>query len=267
MNDKSNFNNLKIGILGCGFNCEEHIHEVLSPWIELKKEYPEVFHFSFVHRQFTEYVKINGLQEAKNPDWYPQYAPHLEFFSTGDPVSEAEARNVALMPLLDKQCDLIWLLDLQDEFYTREEILKIIQFVQDNPLVAWFKGSLKNYVFSDSCFLKEPFNPARIYRTKYNNYKLHGFRFDNEMVYHGTITRDIKDHLVMPHLTIPQHIGWVRHLTWLNDEKSKKKAEYQRVRWGDSMCSYRWNHEENKLEFNPLYFKKFGKPLPELGYG
>lgn len=260
---------LIIGVLGCGYECEELIDRVLGPWITLKNNpnCPYQFIFSFVHGQFKEYVGLDGLKKPYIPNWAQGYKSSIDFFITPEPGSEAELRNLALRPLLQAGCDLIYLLDLQDEIYKAIEIEKTLKFVENNPFIAWFKGSLKNYVFDHRHYLAEPFTPARIYRTDYRGLKLKGFRFDNEMVYQDTVGRignNIVDHLQLPHLTLPKSVCWTTHYTWMSDEKGKKKCKYQAAHFGFDLCSYIWNDEKNVLEFNPAYYTRFNLPFPEV---
>ena len=61
---------------------------------------------------------------------------------------------------------------------------------------------------------------------------------------------------------IGQNVAWIRHYTWLNNERSKKKVEYQKARgW---TCSYEWDYNENKLKFNAEYYKKEKLPFPHV---
>ena len=76
------------------------------------------------------------------------------------------------------------------------------------------------------------------------------FYEDNNILYRGTITRDFKHDISFANKTVPANICNPKHYSWLDCERSRKKVEYQRVRWG-SACSFVWNKIENKLEFNP----------------
>jgi hypothetical protein len=258
----------KIGVLLCSYSLPEYIHDCLRPWIEARqaKLGGHEFIISAISVPFKEY-KDKAEEDTESPKILQEYKEKglIDYLFT-EPKWEEEkvVRNTALNPLLEiENCDFCWLVDC-DEFYQLVEIERIMKFVERNPLTCWFRGNLKNYVFSNKEFLALPFNPARIYRTKYQNYKLYGFRYDNEMIYHGTITRDIKDHEQMPSLTIPKTVAFTRHYTWFSDANSKKKCEYQKGRFSLELCSFLWNHNEDKLEFNPLYFSKFGKPIPEV---
>ena len=66
-------------------------------------------------------------------------------FNPEERLKEAEARTLPLKHLLKQGCDLIWILD-GDEFYTRDEITKTLNFVKQNNLVDWYKINFKNYI-------------------------------------------------------------------------------------------------------------------------
>jgi hypothetical protein len=75
---------------------------------------------------------------------------------------------------------------------------------------------------------------------------------------------EIIDHAELSSLTIPKSLCWITHKTWISNEKTRLKTEYQKKHFGSSFCSYRWNYSENKLEFNPEYFQKFNKTFPKV---
>lgn len=255
---------IKIGILGCGYECDELIDCVLPPWFNFSKDSDDDFVFSFVYGQFTEYIDIKGKNEVSTPTWYNRYKNKINYFFTPQPMLEKDMRNTALTPLLEEGCDIIILLDLQDEIYSRENIKNIINFIKKDSLTAWFSFSYKNYVFSDTTYLADPFTPPRAFRVKSGSYKLHSFYFDNEVRYVGTITRDFKDFKSMSNKNIPKSVSWITHRTWPSNIRGRQKVEYQQKHFGPQYCSFRWNDIENKLEFNPDYFTMLGKPIPEV---
>lgn len=269
----------KIGILGCGYECDEYIDAVLSAWIKIKKEnnLNVEFVFSFVYCQFKEYIEINGEKEIIEPEWYSKYKEHIDFFFTPKPSSEAEARNIALKPLLDNHCDVVWILDLQDEIYTINNIRNIADFIQrDGGSTAWFSICLKNYVFDDKTYLLDPFTPPRVFRTYYNNtYVLKSFEWDNDPFYER-VDRQVNDLLKyefdttgkisykqLSSMQIPQNITYINHYSWLSNNKSRDKVNYQLKHLGE--CSYKWNEEKQQLEFDEIFFRRRGMFIPFVG--
>lgn len=268
---------MKIGLVACGFDCSENIDKVLESWNNLKqdKTFNHELVFSVVYGQFSEYAEMFGKQEVTKPDWVDKYSNLIDHFVISEPSSEANHRNLALKPLLDQNCDVIWLLDIQDEFYTEKNIKDIINYIQHNSYYCWYSVCLKNYVFDDKTYLLDPFTPPRIFRTSFNGYKLNKFAFDNDPVYtnHNTVdlpgvnydydsTRYIS-YKQFVNMVIPQQCAFIPHATWLSNEKSKSKVDYQRKHLGE--CSYKWNEKENKLEFDEMFYMRHGMFLPYLG--
>jgi hypothetical protein len=261
----------KIGVLGCGFECEEYIEEVLKPWFEAKQNNLAgcEFVFSFVHGQFKEYSVINGGEiKTQTPKWYYDHSSSIDYFSAPSPASEAEQRNNALMPLLREGCDLVWLLDLQDEIYTLKQIEDIVLYIKNERFTSWFNLCFKNYVFDKNTYIKEPFCPPRIFRVSTNGFKLKDFFWDNDVRYEGTVNTgysfDSKtiNYAALPSKMIPARIAHIKHLTWLSNEKSKKKCLYQQMHFGGK-CSYKWD-DQIGLTFNEAYYKENGLNLPIL---
>jgi len=270
---------MRIGCLATGFDCSENIDKVLEAWNALKqdKTFGHELVFSVVYGQFAEYAELFGKQEVKKPEWTEKYSDLIDYFTLCEPDSEANHRNLALKPLLDQNCDVIWLLDIQDEFYTVKNIKDIIGYILMNSYYCWYSVSLKNYVFDDKTFLLDPFTPPRIFKTSYNGFKFKKFAFDNDPVYIDQNKTDLPgvnydydstryiSYKQFSNIVIPQNVCFCKHLTWLNNEKSKRKILYQNSHFR-GICGYKWNDKENKLEFNELYYRSIGQFIPYLGY-
>jgi len=244
-----------IGLLITGFNCDEHIDEVLKPWTELKNKHNIIF--SFVYCQFKEYIDINGKQEIKNPAWLDKHRDSIDYFHLLEPTNEIEARNTALEPLLNDNVDIVIQLDC-DEFFTTEGIENIINYVNKDKFIAWYRISYKNYVMDG--FLEEEFTPPRVYRTKIGKFKLNKFYDDNNISYLDE-EKEISDK-VLANRTISKEINWTKHLSWPSSERGRLKCLYQERHFGQ--CSYKWNNEKNRLEFNKEYYEKTGQKIPKV---
>jgi hypothetical protein len=247
---------MKIGLLACGFDCEENIDKVLKPWVNLKSKYDITI--SFVNCQFSEYSKFYGEEEVKDPNWLERHKNSIDYFFSILPASEAEARNCALAPLIENNVDFIWLLDC-DEFYTEEMIESIIKFISYDKFIAWYKLSFKNKVFTANQYLQEPFTPPRIFRTSVGKFKLDKLSWDNDFTYKAG-DKEVS-HLTLGHQTVPAKVAWIPHESWLNTLKNKKKIEYHHAHFGQGNCSYAWC-EENGLIFNESYYNRYGLPFP-----
>jgi hypothetical protein len=243
----------KFGVLACMYDCADYVDAVLKPW--LGRDNVEL---AIVHAQFKEYADM-GKPNIDSPTIgrLVPYSGVIKTFIEDKPLTEAEARNIPLKYLLERNCDYIWLLD-GDEFYTERQIDRIIEFVEMSRKTAWFKIPFKNYVFDGSQWI-DGFCPPRIFRTKYLEWNLSKFYWDNDVGYtSGTLLCQYDQ---MPSVEIPRSVAHVKHLTWLHSN-GKKKWEYQMKHFGH--CSYKWNNETNKLEFDLDFHAKHGIPLPIL---
>ncbi|MGA9770432.1 MAG: hypothetical protein WBV94_15440 [Blastocatellia bacterium] len=173
----------------------------------------------------------------------------LRFFS------EPETRDFALRYLLAEKVDLLWLLD-GDEIYEAWQIESIINYVCKNKLADWYSINFKNYIFDGKVWI-DGFHPPRIFWTN-RSQGIRKFYSDNVILY-----CDGRRSVELPCIIIPEQIAHIKHLTWLY-ANGKKKYEYQMKHFGE--CSYVWNYEESKLEFNEEYYKKYAQQLPLLNY-
>lgn len=252
---------MKVGLLFCAYNCDHSIDEVLKPWIEVKRRnHPDQFLFSFSYGQFKEYADLFGVAPVIYPAWYEKHKDNIDFFQLLPPLSEAENRNAALKPLLKAACDLIMLVDAQDEYFTVAQIDEIFDKVRLDKFVSWFSIQYRNFVFDEKTYLVNPFTPPRIFRVNTNGYKLHKVFWDNDLSYLCGDGREIsyKD---LPNKLIRNEPG-IKHLSWMSDETGKKKCLYQ-LNHFQGQCGYKWNEIENKLEFNEDYYQKLGQKVPD----
>jgi len=255
---------MKIGILYCGFNSREHVEHTISPWVKARDEklLGDEWVVAAISVPFKEYENTKFNADDGTGDYLSTQS--LDYLIREPKfISETDARNLALRKLLDSKCELIVLADA-DEYFTLEQIKNLVEFIKKDKLTTWFKFSYKNYIFDEKTYLVEPFQPPRAFWVTSGGYRLNNFRHDNEVLYHGIITRDIKDFEYFSRKIIPQNVAWIKHLTWINNEKTKAKSEYQLTRWGSSLCSYKWCDRKNSLVFNLEYFTRFNKPIPEV---
>lgn len=251
---------MKIGILGCGYACETYIDKVFAPWKELKNDNLII---SCVSAQFKEYEDLNiHLDNKATENKLNQYLLDGTIHSLVVPneaMDEATARNCALKYLLALKCDYIWLLDFADEVYTTKEIIKTINYIEQEPFITWFRIEFKNLVFSEKTYV-DGFRPPRIFKVRNpNNFILNSFYYDNDVVYYNSeVSNSYKD---FSSLIIPKNICNPLHYTWLDNESSKNKIKYQEKRWGVNGCSFKW---DNRLKWNEEYYKKTNQPIPTL---
>lgn len=260
---------MKIGILGCGYNCADNLIGVLNPWFN-SPNYKDMV-ISVVSCKFREYddlnIKSDNLPTEKVLRMFKDAGAIQYLEIPNKSLLEHEARNLALKHLIDEECDIIWLLDLSDEFYTEKDIAKILDYIEkdDNKFYNWFSIPFKNYLFSGKEWIAG-FHPPRIFRTNigHGQLKLDLMNWDNDFLYKtdsgGTI-----DYRQLPNKVIPSNIlnGGVKHMTWLHSN-GESKEKYQRAHF-KNICSYKFNKEKNELEFDiDGYYKKFNIPIPEI---
>lgn len=248
---------MKVGLSCIGYECAEHLDAVLAPWLSCSEHeiiisvahgiFPETACFGYPI--FSTDETIPKLQALANNG-------KIHFQIAETPTFERDLRNITLPPLMEKEPDVIWLLDLQDEIYTPEEISNIIKFINKNGEFDWFKINFKNYVFNTHTFIDD-FVAPRIWRTDRNG-GIAGFYYDNEMIFkNGELQSAFLNTTVPLDLAFPKHLSWVGSKEYL-----KRKVKFQHQHYGH--CSYRWNEELNRLEFDYSYYSKLNKPLPPI---
>lgn len=254
---------MTVGVLGCCYGNPQWVDKVLEPWLSI----PNV-EICVVHGQFKEYKLDLGLPDTDSltiSKLLPYQNVIKVFFVhempeyAGKDLSEHEIRNIALRYLLEKNVDAIYILD-GDEFYTEEQINNIISFVNRNEFIPYFKVNFKNYVFDGKQWI-DGFCPNRLWRVKYKNLTLKELAWDNDIHYQDENGNIISDKQ-LPYLEIPRHLAHIKHMTWLH-ENGKIKEKYQRKHF-DGICSYKFNNDTNKLEFDLEYYKVRNIPLPIL---
>ena len=268
----------KLGIIYCGFNTESYIIPSLAPWIKARKDKLGGIEY-VICAVSVPFVKFPAQREDKTLDILMDMRNRGDIdllIERNDPQHEPEIRWEALKMLKNDTivegggCDCFCLVD-SDEFYTEDQILRIVQTVQKNPFIPWFKFSFKNYVFNEKTYLVEPFQPARLFRSKFTDQDgekiIAGFWDDNNVFYARSDVRGGKlSNNTFPSKTIGKNTVWIKHLSWLNDSRSRNKVDYQKSRWGADLCSFQWDDSRGGLCFNEKYFEKMGLPLPEVGY-
>lgn len=256
----------KLGIIYCSYNTESYTAASLAPWISARAKKLGGIDYAICVVS-VPFEKFLAKREDGTLDVLIGAKDRGEIdllISQGVPMAEVDARGKAMKMLIESGCDCILQAD-SDEFYLEDQIAKIVDIIQRNPLVTWFRLSLKNYVFDEKTYLAEPFQPPRVHRVKTMcGCSAAGFWDDNSVFYadkrSGAKYRD-RD---FSSKTVGPNIAWIRHLTWLNDERSKKKTEYQVTRWGADLCSFAWDEKRGGLVFNERYYERAGMELPEL---
>jgi hypothetical protein len=248
---------MSVGILISAYALEDYIEDCLSPWLEFDLPMAcSSFHFkSFEKKDNTK--TIEKLNTLLNKDYQKCFSD--------DPLvlEEAEARNISLNFLKQQKVDSIFILDV-DEFYSKKDIEILLEYIKDPDFnfCAWGSVNFKNYIFDEKTWV-DGFCPPRFFNMEYRGLKLDKFYWDNDITYVDD-KGGIFDYKHLPHITIPKNKLHIKHLTWMNNLRSKEKVEYQIKHFGH--CSYKWNYGENKLEFDLDFYKKHNLPLPQLNH-
>lgn len=264
---------MKIGLIFCAYGTPEYLEKSLNPWINLKSKYNITI--SACHGQFKEFhengVEDNDIKTQKGLlllqvqnkiDYlYIQnyYGPDFDL-DTQKYETEAQIRNYCLQYLLKQDLDYVILWDL-DEFTTESEIESLLNYIQksENKFYNWYSIEYKNVIFDGNQYI-DGFCPPRIFKTKVNNLKLKEIYWDNDISY---LERDKTiSYKELAAKKVPKSIINPKHLTWLSNNRSKEKVQYQLKHFGH--CGYKWNDQENKLEFDLEFYKKTNQKLPEI---
>lgn len=237
---------MKIGVIFCAFNAGDLLPRSLAPWTEARGQKLDGHQFVIAavcvpFEKFEEPRLDSTLEELRK-----ELAAYKidRLIGATSPAKETDARGAALRHLVEAGCDVTIQVD-HDEIYDLQTISRIFHFVQSRPSIVCFKGSLKNYVFDEQTFLVQPFNPMRIHRVRAGDFTAHWFWDDNNVSYIRDGTNELRRDIDFACLTIPRSIGWTAHYSWLNNERSKRKVEYQKKRWGTS--SFDWDAKNNVL--------------------
>lgn len=243
---------MKIGIIYCGYNTEEYIIDSITPWIQAKADHDIVI--SAVSVPFLEYKALD--QKSDNTTSILSDIYKLggidSLFTEPKYVKENVARNLSLFSLLAHKPDAIMLVD-SDEFYTKENIKNIFDYVRDTPQYDCYEMNLKNYILDGKKWL-DRFHVPRIFRNDRNG-GINQFYWDNDLIFING-----KTHKQVSSVIIPKEVAHIKHLTWLNNEKSKLKVQYHLKHFG--ACSYKWNDAKNELEIDLEYYSKHGYETP-----
>jgi hypothetical protein len=104
-----------------------------------------------------------------------------------------------------------------------------------------------NYIFDGNEWVDD-FCPPRIFKNTFSK-KIKKFYWDNDIIYeYNNMEINYKS---LSECKIPKNVAHIKHMTWLHSN-GKAKYEYQMKHFGE--CSYKWNYEINKLEFNKEFF-------------
>lgn len=249
---------MKVGLIYCSFGTLDLTPASLAPWLAAKAS--RLGGHDYVIAAVS--CPFSGFPDAKDDgavDYLFKQVGHekIDHLVVSDiPIPETEARGRALRWLTAQGCDLSIMVD-SDEFWTADQIAKAVAFMEERPFLCWARVCLKNYVFDTKTYLVEPFAPPRIHRLSFQGaFTAAGFEQDNDLWYSRIDGMPISQR-EMTSATIPKGLVWVKHLSWISNERSRKKIKYQTVGRGWGSCSFSWDDSQGGLIWNPAL------PVPE----
>jgi len=239
---------VKIGLIYCAWGTLDLTPQSLAPWIELRRQGKAVI--CAVSVRFAGFEgEDDGTREYLRAALKRGKIDHL--IDGPDNVVETIARGMALNDLKARGVTHTWLAD-SDELYEMSQIERIMEFVDANPWSVFFRLSLHNYVFDDKTYLADIFTPPRIHRMdNLRSGVAELFYQDNEIAYRNTTTNELIPDRAFASMTIPESVAAIRHVSWPNNLRSRKKIEYQLSGRGWPTCSFSWDDSQGGLIFNP----------------
>jgi hypothetical protein len=251
---------LKIGIVAVGYQCE-NLNEILCPWIKLKNLYPNEITISITSALFKEQwdlgktysnnkmeKEVDSLLSNKDVDY---------FNIVKTPILDFQSRNHCWENLKKHDLDLVWQLDIFDEYYSFEEIVKTINWISEENLYDTYHINFKNYIGVNKDRYVLDFAPARINWVKKNN-GIKNWYWDNWLEYNNGKKSELSSRKIIPKaICNPKHLSWVGSKEFLIN-----KINYQHKAIG--CCSYSWNNEKQDLDFDYNYYRRFNISIPEI---
>src|SRR3989344_7286083 len=248
---------MRIGILGMFYGCADQLPRVMEPWVALKNEGHDLV-LGAMNAQFKEYAELGfpDNDDATRAALKENQSLFDFLHISKAPLMDPEARTVALQGLLPHKVDLIWTVD-GDEFYTKEQILGILEYVKKTPMFDYYHIPFDNLVL-DTVRWDDGFTPPRIFRTDRHG-GLRAFVWENELEYNdGTAAADL-----VPSI-IPRNVAYVDHHTW-GLKNIENKVRYQHRHFG--FCPYRYDPVTKTASFDPAYFARWGLTMPVVKDG
>lgn len=263
---------IKLGIIFCAYGHPDYVENCLNPWVTAKTKHN--IQIAGVHGLFKENAE-NGVEDndyetqskliSLNNGGELDYLYLQNNYTRSSPKNyetEAKIRNYALQYLLKQDINYVLLLDL-DEFWTEQEIDNLFEYLNklENKFYAWLSINYKNIVFDGTKYI-EGFCPPRVFKVNLGAYKLNEIYWDNDFNYVDNEGK-VKSYKEFSNKPISKNLIFPKHLTWL-DKDGDIKQKYQEKHFGAGNCGYKWNKEENKLEFNMDFYNRIGQKPPEL---
>lgn len=270
---------VSIGITFICYNSYPTLEAVFKPWREIKDGalkdqvsnvyiscqsacFPETYNLGYP--VLSDDGTLETLEKLESEEVIDNLTIHNE------PIEEQILWSANLPYVQQFKPDLIWLLG-SDEVFKVSEIKKIVEFINKNSLVDYFKINFKNYMAHN--LSNYDFVAPRIWNNKRNGGIDRFWKDDLVVTGDGKYDHELSFMVIPPSLVRPDHWSWaLPRLESENMEEylernavfSRRKVAFSTMRYG--MCSYVWNEEGKKLEFNKEYYGRLSKSIPQVYY-
>lgn len=250
----------KIGIVGVGYQCN-NLNEILEPWLKLKALYPNSIFISITTALFKEQQELGKVYDNNEMEKEVNSLlsnNKIDYFNiVKEPILDFQSRNYCWENLKNHDLDLVWQLDLFDEYYSFEEIVNTLKWIKEEHLYDTYHVNFKNYIGINKDRYVLDFAPARINWVKKNK-GIKKWYWDNWLEYNNNIKSEFSSRRIIPRaICNPKHLSWVGTKDFLIN-----KINYQHKAIG--CCSYSWNNEKQDLDFDYNYYRKFNIIIPEI---
>src|SRR5210317_1741803 len=129
-------NKMKIGIQTLAYNCENTIDDVINPWLVLRESYDvRVWVASGQFKIYKDLGYENKNQKTLSKLNQKLDSGEIDYLFIPDEnnlLSDNETRNQCVNYFVENDIDLMIQVD-SDEFYTKEEVLNFMDFIEKNP--------------------------------------------------------------------------------------------------------------------------------------
>lgn len=241
----------KLGIIYLSYGRPELDEKALEPFIQLREDgickiaaassiFPE---YLDVIEDKETYKRLKKLKEDNKIDY---------LYNNSIIYSETSLRTVLLKQLGD--CEYILLVDA-DEIFDVSQIKAALEFSDRFPDIYYFDLAFRQYFRDEQHHIGIEYF-KRLFRNNSND-SITQFYFDCDAEF--TSGKD----QIKARGKIPQGVLTVEHYTWVNSV-AKNKIIYQTKRWGQDLCSFKWNEQLNQVELNENHYIKYNKPLPQI---
>ena len=251
---------MKIGIIFSLYGCEDYMDKCLSPWLKLRKELNLIL--TGGNGMYSDFLNY-GFEDRSHKSLIKAIGKDLDFLIsvTGEHLwDEQNSKNYLLNYLKDRGADLVWVVD-GDEFYTEEDIRKIVNFIEMNPDPDAYSIQFKNYTIKIPYWI-EGFCRETIYWVDRNG-GMRDFHFDVFARYNDGKTINETRNFIK----VPKKIAYPDHYSWLSDDpRIPEKVSYQNGRFlgnEGERCSYVYDSNKG-LDFNFNFYNKRNLEVPIL---